>query len=79
VRIGVCGVACEMCPRMQRGACPSGEAGCRPRENPFCKVATCAYRKGVALCFECPEFPCETTKEGPIDYGYSRYIAGKTG
>jgi len=64
---------------MGRGACPSGEAGCKPRENPFCKVSTCAYRKGVGLCFQCPEFPCETTREGPIDYEYCRFIAGKTG
>jgi len=64
---------------MARGACPSGEAGCRPWENPFCKVATCAHRKGVELCFECPEFPCETTREGPIEYGYCRFIAGKAG
>lgn len=76
MRIGVCGIACEMCPRMRRGVCPSGEDGCRPKDNPFCKVATCAHGKGVDLCFECPEFPCETTKEGPINYEYCRYIAG---
>jgi hypothetical protein len=79
VKVGVCGVACEKCPRMVRGACPSGEAGCRPRESPFCKVATCAHRRGVELCFRCPEFPCETTRLGPIDYGYCTYIAGKEG
>jgi hypothetical protein len=23
------------------------------------------------------EFPCETTKQGPISYGYCQYISGK--
>lgn len=77
MKIGVCGVACEVCPRMTSGKCPNGEVGCKPKENPFCKISTCAYNKGVALCFECPEFPCETTKEGPLSFGYCQYISGK--
>jgi len=77
LRVGVCGVACEACPRMVRGACPGGEAGCRPRERPFCRVATCSHRRGVELCFGCPDFPCETTRLGPVDYGFCRYIAGR--
>ncbi|MDI7275725.1 MAG: DUF3795 domain-containing protein [Anaerolineae bacterium] len=77
MKIGVCGIACEKCPRMSRGICPSGEVGCRPKENPFCAIATCAHRKGVALCFECADFPCETTRSGPIAYDYCRYIAGE--
>jgi len=43
----------------------------------MCKIATCAFHKGVALCFQCPEFPCETTKLGPISYGYCQFISGK--
>jgi len=66
VRIGVCGVACEKCPRMVAGACPSRDVGCVPKENKSCAIATCAFRKGVKLCFECEELPCETTKTGPI-------------
>jgi hypothetical protein len=77
VRIGVCGIACEKCPRMLKSICPSGEQGCRPKENKFCKIATCAFVRGIRLCFECPEFPCATTKEGPIDYGYCEYISGR--
>jgi hypothetical protein len=77
MRIGVCGIACEKCPRQVRHQCPNGDAGCRPKSNPFCKIATCAFEKGVSLCFECAEFPCETTKSGPIAYGYCRYIAMK--
>jgi hypothetical protein len=79
MKIGVCGIACEKCPRMISGKCPSGDVGCIPRENKFCKIATCALKKGVRLCFECKEFPCETAKNGPISYGFCQYISGKSG
>ena len=77
MKISVCGIACEKCPRMTKGQCPNGAAGCQPRENKFCQIATCAFQKGVRLCFECAEFPCETTKSGPISYGYCTYLAGR--
>jgi len=72
----VCGIACEKCPRMVKGICPNGQEGCGPEENKFCKIASCAFGKGVRMCFECSEFPCDTTKLGPIDYGYCQYISG---
>jgi hypothetical protein len=77
MKIGVCGIACEKCPRMVRGACPNGDKGCVPRENKFCKICSCAFDKGVRLCFECPDFPCPTTKKGPIAYDYCSYMVGK--
>ncbi len=77
MRIGVCGVACEVCPRRTEGKCPNGIMGCKARDNKFCLVCSCAFHKGVALCFQCSEFPCETTKQGPISYGYCQFIAGK--
>ena len=77
MKIGVCGIACEKCPRMVNGACPNGTGGCTPRENPFCAICSCAFKKGAALCFECADFPCEKTKSGPISYGYCEYIAGR--
>jgi len=77
MKIGVCGIACEKCPKMTKGQCPNGETGCQSRENKFCKIGSCAFQKGVKLCFECAEFPCETTKSGPISYGYCGYLAGK--
>jgi len=75
MKIGVCGIACEKCPKMMKGKCPNGEQGCKPKENKFCKIASCAFNKGMFLCFECPEFPCETTKMGPISYDYCKYIS----
>jgi len=77
MKIGVCGIACEKCPRMASQTCPNYPEGCLPKENKFCQIATCAHKKGVRLCFECSEFPCEVTKSGPIAYGYCRYLAGK--
>ncbi|OPY26442.1 MAG: hypothetical protein A4E31_01506 [Methanomassiliicoccales archaeon PtaU1.Bin030] len=75
--IGVCGVACEACPRRTAGKCPNGQAGCVPRENPFCEICTCASRRGIDTCFRCLDFPCETTRKGPISHGYCQYISGK--
>lgn len=77
MKVGVCGIACEVCPRMVRGACPNGIGGCVPRENKFCAIATCAHARGARLCFECELFPCEAIKSGPIDHGYCTYLAGK--
>jgi hypothetical protein len=79
VKIGVCGIACEKCPRMTKGTCPNGETGCTPRENRFCRIATCAAKRAVRLCFECADFPCDITKQGPIAYGYCQYLAGREG
>jgi hypothetical protein len=78
MKIGVCGIACEKCPRMVRKSCPNYPQGCVPKENKFCKIATCAFEKGVNLCFECAGFPCEITKTGPIAFGYCQYISGKS-
>ena len=77
MKIGVCGIACEICPKMVKGVCPNGEAGCVPRDNKFCAICTCAFNRHIMHCFGCREFPCETTKSGPIAFGYCRYIAGK--
>jgi len=77
MRIGVCGIACEKCPRRVKGSCPHGTEGCTPKPNKFCVIATCAHKKGMKLCFECSEFPCELTKQGPVSYGYCQYISSK--
>jgi len=73
--IGICGIACERCPRRDKDACPNGREGCTARDNPHCRIATCAFHRGVKLCFECPAFPCDNTKTGPLNYGYCQYIA----
>ena len=77
MKIGVCGIACEICPRMVKGQCPAGPEGCQPRANPFCRVCSCAFEKGHRYCFQCPEFPCETTKSGPVVFGYCTFLADR--
>ena len=62
---------------MTRGECPNGETGCTPRQNDFCRICSCAFEKGVKLCFECDKFPCDLFREGPISYGFCQYLAGK--
>jgi len=59
MKIGVCGIACEKCPKMTKGICHNGEHGCVPKENKMCKIASCAHAKAVRWCFECNQFPCE--------------------
>jgi hypothetical protein len=77
MKIGVCGIACEICPLMVRSKCPNGDGGCTPQMNEMCKISTCAFERGARYCFECPDFPCEKTKAGPIVYDYCMFISGK--
>ena len=77
MKIGVCGIACEICPKMVKGECPVGESGCYPRESTPCTVCKCAFEKDVEYCFMCMDFPCDLTKEGPIAYGFCGFISGK--
>ena len=77
MKAGVCGIACEICPKMTKGTCPNGQTGCVARENKFCAICNCAHTKGISHCFQCIEFPCENTKKGPISYGYCTYLSGK--
>ena len=58
MKISVCGIACEKCPRMQKGICPNGNEGCTPKLTGPCKIKHCAVEKKVRYCFECDEFPC---------------------
>jgi hypothetical protein len=34
-------------------------------ENDRCKIRQCCFRKGLDLCNECPEFPCDLLKSNP--------------
>jgi hypothetical protein len=78
VTTGVCGISCEKCPRKAKGVCPNKETGgCVPKDNPHCKIATCAHHRGVKFCFECSAFPCNTSKSGPFNYGFCQWLATK--
>ena len=72
----VCGLACEICPRLEKGICLcGGVGGCMAGTDPrapdklegfaakigySCPILKCAIEKGVDYCFRCEEFPCET-------------------
>jgi hypothetical protein len=64
MKVGVCGIACEKCPRMTGGLCPNGEAGCVPRQNKMCQIASCAYAKGVSLVLRVQRVPMRDDEEG---------------
>ncbi|NIO37329.1 DUF3795 domain-containing protein, partial [Candidatus Bathyarchaeota archaeon] len=53
---------------------PNVEKRCKPWETEFCEVASCPFNKGVRVCFECSDFSCDTTKLGPINYGFCQYM-----
>jgi hypothetical protein len=53
MKIGVCGIACEKCPRMQKGICPNGETGCLARE----KVVAYAAKKFICIADEASSGP----------------------
>lgn len=60
-KLGICGLACFKCLKYTSKKC----SGCEPNE--FCLLPECAKKRGVNLCFECKEFPCDLNyKEGPI-------------
>jgi len=52
--------------------------GCRKGicKYPNCGVINCYKEKGVDFCFQCSEFPCETSELGPINYGFCQCISG---
>ncbi|MFP4459366.1 MAG: DUF3795 domain-containing protein [Candidatus Zixiibacteriota bacterium] len=53
LRVSACGLFCERCPKLLKGHC----SGCAP--NPVCPLPECAKEKGVKICFDCDDFPCE--------------------
>lgn len=72
LKIGVCGIVCDKCPKYIKEECP----GCRPNE--FCPLPVCAQNKNINLCFECKEFPCDLNyQKGPIVKELLDFFKGK--
>ncbi|MCK7511911.1 MAG: hypothetical protein MZV70_52950 [Desulfobacterales bacterium] len=79
MKIGVCGIACEACPSMVRGTLPERRGRLPAQGKPFLRDRHLRpSTRACGSCFECAEFPCETTKKGPIAFGYCQYISGKS-
>ncbi len=64
MKIAVCGIGCEKCHKMIKGQRPNKDAGCKPRDNQFCKICICAFQKGVKLCCACPDSPARLQNQG---------------
>ena len=68
MKISVCGIACEICPRMQKGICPNGEEGCTPKLTGPCKIKHCAVEKKVQHCFECSAKNARVLRDAQIKH-----------
>jgi len=69
--VGICGIACEICPLRVKGKCEID--GCVPGTDEkapekleklkaagkTCEIMECAIQKKVDYCLSCEEFPCE--------------------
>ena len=46
MKIGVCGIACQVCPRMASGKCPNGEADLPSSREPDVPDRHLCFSKG---------------------------------
>ena len=54
--LGKCGFYCEGCPSYLKSHC----SGCLyEHDSGDCFTRDCVIMKGIRLCGECPEFPCD--------------------
>ena len=76
MKIGACGIACELCHLFAKGAC----SGCTPSNDEkaplvvetqkkkfgmVCPVLECASTRKVGHCLkDCDEFPCDLLYRG---------------
>jgi hypothetical protein len=82
MRIGACGIACEVCGLYADRICP----GCGPGTAEFnkerietlremgvlCPVLECAVNTGIDYCSrDCGDFPCSRYKEDPFPYSHA--------
>ncbi len=59
---GYCGVDCSVCGDYLDGKCPS----CRESDwsgSDICLPVKCCVDKGISLCGQCGEFPCQMMSE----------------
>lgn len=60
--LGKCGFYCGSCPTYKDGEC----SGCITAHQPGdCYTRDCVLERGISLCTECPDFPCDTILEKP--------------
>lgn len=65
VKIGACGVACEVCKLFIEKKCIGCISGTACTKKPRCPILECAWKKGISYCTrDCKEFPCEEFYNG---------------
>lgn len=69
--IGACGLDCGLCPRYYTAGPSRCPGCCGPdffNKHPTCSIITCCVKKkGLEVCAQCPEFPCDKFKD-PAEY-----------
>ena len=83
MRIGACGIACEVCSYFVKGACEGCVAGNdegaakkldiqKSKLGFTCPVLECAFNSKVGYCLkDCDKFPCEVLYRGfPYSKGF---------
>jgi len=82
MKIGACGIACEVCGLYTSGICEGCDAGTAKSTKErverlkklgvLCPILECAMKKGVSYCSrDCKDFPCAKYKEDPFPYSNS--------
>jgi Protein of unknown function (DUF3795) len=64
--ISFCGLNCAKCKMFESGDCQGCRSADKNADNdcgPDCELASCAKKRGLSYCFECPDFPCEKIKK----------------
>lgn len=56
-KIGSCGLACILCSAKMKGEC----FGCSNDKAETCKIKACCVEKNIEGCYECENFPCESS------------------
>jgi len=73
---GCCGLYCGLCPRFQSTApsrCPGCQILCLTLS---CKIYNCCVKKkGLIICAECEDFPCD--KNDPEIHEYEYFVTHK--
>jgi hypothetical protein len=77
IRIGACGMACEICVFYTKGLCP----GCLPGNDPAaplrleyfskvyrCPALECAIKRNQDYCLNCDKFPCDIHYKNEMPY-----------
>jgi hypothetical protein len=83
MKVGACGIACEVCGYFVRGMCEGCVAGNdegaanklemqKSKLGFTCPVLECAFKKKIGYCLkDCDKFPCETLYKGfPYSKGF---------